>query len=345
MKIGPNDLYELLQVHPKADAAAVEAAYARLMEQYDPVRMSGVADEIVQLALAKRAALTEARATLLDPARRAAHDAVLAAAATDAAIAAATPNETANAPPATILDYRPLPRAGRAERQRGFADQPTTARRTSLRITPTIVGLVVAVGMLLPALISGLLITGTGQTPRPAPTSTPAPETQASDAAEVAIEQARQKAEGSPNDAQAWIDYGNMLYDSAQVVRENAPNSVLYQQRLPRWLDAMSAYQRALTLKPGNPEVQGDLGASSCFYGIGASDSSYIEKGIEATARALEQAPDQPRVLLNRGFCLVSAQPPRNAEAIKGWQRILTLVPTESPLAGQAKALIDQYGK
>src|SRR5215217_7185382 len=69
------DYYETLQVHPRADAEAIKAAYARLRELYDPNRLDGAADELVSLARAKRDVIERAYAVLSDPARRAAYDA------------------------------------------------------------------------------------------------------------------------------------------------------------------------------------------------------------------------------------------------------------------------------
>jgi len=68
------DYYETLQVHPRADATAIEAAYTRLCELYDPNRLDGAADELVSLARAKRDAIERAYVVLNDPIRRAAYD-------------------------------------------------------------------------------------------------------------------------------------------------------------------------------------------------------------------------------------------------------------------------------
>ena len=73
------DHYETLQVHPRADAAAIEAAYARLRPLYDAARLDGAADELVALAREKRDAIERAYAVLSDPARRATYDAEQAA--------------------------------------------------------------------------------------------------------------------------------------------------------------------------------------------------------------------------------------------------------------------------
>src|SRR4051812_21472520 len=69
------DYYETLQVHLRADATAIEAAYARLRELYDPARLDGAADELVDLARTKRDAIERAYAVLSDSGRRAAYDA------------------------------------------------------------------------------------------------------------------------------------------------------------------------------------------------------------------------------------------------------------------------------
>src|SRR5437867_173712 len=71
--------YEILQVHPNADSAAIEASYARLCGLYDPTRLTGAAAELIKLAQQKRDQIEQAYAVLADPARRNAYDAELAA--------------------------------------------------------------------------------------------------------------------------------------------------------------------------------------------------------------------------------------------------------------------------
>ncbi|MFL5802805.1 MAG: molecular chaperone DnaJ, partial [Roseiflexaceae bacterium] len=187
----------------------------------------------------------------------------------------------------------------------------------------------------------GMTITGGGAPPT-APT---APTASPLDAYEAKIATARQAAEQNPSDAQSWIDYGNLLYNSAEIVRENAPDSQSYQQRLPRWLDATAAYTRALALEPDNAGVRADLGVSACFYGAGAGDQSFVRSGTAEARRAAQEAPGDPRVLLNLGHCLVSAQPPQSEEAIELWRQAIASAPTGSPLAVQAQQLIAAYGR
>lgn len=356
-----DDYYEILQVHPKADHAAIEAAYRRLMDQYALERLSGAAPELVELARQKRAAIEAAYATLGDAKKRAAYDEdrrpttedqrrktkdqrTVARAPADASGDSIGPSSSVLGPAAAdALDYRPLPPATRQERPKGFQDQPTTARgeAVSSRTPPGFAALVVTAVVLLPALVFGFALTGGGAATPAVATPTPAPE----DQFEAAISQARAQAEQTPENPQAWIDYANLLYDSAQIVREQAPESVLYQQRLPRWLDAANAYQRALDLDPSNAAVRGDKGATACFYGAGAGDEAYLAQGLADTSAALGSDPDNPRVLISHGYCLVYARPPRTDEAIAGWRRVLELAPSDSQVAGQAQLLIEQYSQ
>src|SRR6266540_2327719 len=137
------DYYETLQVHPRADAIAIEAAYARLREIYDPARLDGAADELVALAREKRDAVERAYAVLSDPARRATYDAEQAALqadhrppTTDRRGQGAIEQEAVGRRSSVVggqkkedqLDYRPLPPARRQERPRGFEAQPLPAR-------------------------------------------------------------------------------------------------------------------------------------------------------------------------------------------------------------------------
>ncbi len=352
------DYYETLQVHPKADEAAIEAAYQRLRERYDPARLEGAADELVELARGKRSSIERAYAVLGDPARRAAYDAEKDQEPSTKHQERA-PVGSAKRPPsergsqlsalgseAEQLDYRPLPPARRQERPRGAAEpvlrgnQHRPGRALAPRPAQRLAGPLVAVGVLALVIASGLIITNGGGPPPAAPTPTASP----FDTFEASIPQAQSFAEQNPSSAQAWVDLGNLLYDSAQVVREQAPESPLYQQRLGRWLQATNAYSQALALDPGNAPARADMGASSCFYGAGTGDQSFVRTGLAEVNRAAANAPDDARVLLSLGHCLVSADPPRTDEAISAWQRIIERNPS-SPLVSQAQILISKYKK
>jgi curved DNA-binding protein CbpA len=347
------DYYETLQVHPRADAAAIEAAYTRLCALYDPARLNGAADELIDMARAKRDAIERAYAVLCDPARRAAYDQEQAALRADDRPSTIDHNkpETDRQPSVVgrqeeeALDYRPLPPARRAERPREFDAAPLriperthgrSVGRTDRRVWATPAALAVSLALIV---VAALAITGGGGPPAAPATPTPSP----FDAFEASIPQARQATQQNPTSAQAWIDLGNLLYDSAQVVRESAPDSPIYQQRLGRWLEATSAYSQALALTPDNASVRADMGASSCFYGAGTGDQSFVRDGIAQVRRAAQATPTDERVLLSLGQCLISTQPPQTAEAIASWQQIIKIAPS-SPLAQQAQLLITKYG-
>jgi len=351
------DHYETLQVHPRADAAAIEAAYARLRPLYDAARLDGAADELVALAREKRDAIERAYAVLSDPARRATYDAEQAALGEAKDQRPKTKDQSEAVGPSSLvlrqsqseelLDYRPLPPARREERPRGFDAEPVRAtlpgRRPAPRAARRMTAPVALAGVLVLVLAVSLALTaGGGPSFAPPAPLTPAPSP--FDAYESQIPQAQRAAEENPKSAQAWIEYGNALYDSVQVVREGAPDSQLYIQRLGRWLEATQAYSQALALDPDNPATRADMGASACFYGAGTGDQRFVRAGTSQVRRAIEQAPDDARVLLSLGHCLVSAQPPQTGEAIESWRRILDLKPP-SPLAEQAKLLIAKYSQ
>jgi curved DNA-binding protein CbpA len=350
------DYYEILQVHPRADAEAIEAAYRRLRELYDPARLEGAADELIALARDKRDAIERAYAVLGDPARRASYDAE------QAALTDNRPptNDHQNSPsPAVgrrssvvvrqekgeeLLDYRPLPPARRQERPRGFEAEPARAdlggRAAARWALPAWAPLAALVGVVVLIVGVSFALTGGGA----APPAQPAATASALDQIDALLPQARQNAQQNPKSAQAWIDLGNVLYDSVQVVRENAPDSPLYQQRIGRWLEATQAYSQALALEPDNAATRADMGASACFYGAGTGDQNFVRQGTAEVRRAAQAAPNDARVLLSLGNCLVSAEPPLTDEALATWRKVVEASPS-SPLAAQAQQLIDRYGK
>ncbi|HEX9373360.1 MAG TPA: DnaJ domain-containing protein [Roseiflexaceae bacterium] len=339
------DYYETLQVHPRADQDAITAAYARMRDLYDSAKLDGAAEELADLARQKRDAIDRAYAVLGDAVRRAAYDAE------QAALRTTSEEGTGVRPSSSVLrpnadeeplDYRPLPPARRADRPRGFDARPLRApaagRAVGAPATHRWVAPVGLAGVVVLIIAISIALTNGSGAPA-APTQTPF------DQFEADIPKAQQAAEQKPNDPRAWIDYGDVLYNSAEIVRENAPESQLYQQRLPRWLAATQAYTRALALDPGDAVVRADLAVSACFYGAGKGDQSYVRSGTAEARRAAQAAPDEPRVLLNLGHCLISAQPPQAQEAVEQWKRAVAVAPSGSPFAAQAQQLIAKYGQ
>lgn len=346
------DYYELLQVHPRADQTAIEAAYNRLRAMYDPAKLEGAADELVQLARQKRDDLDHAYTVLSDPVRRAAYDSEQDALHGPATVEDDDDVDEDVADENEVLDYRPLPPARRTEREKTFDSHPLRASAAPRRargraatappanrawIGPALVGVLLAA-----VLIGSWFLTG-GFTPAAVsapPTATPSP----FDQFEADIAQYKALITQTPTDANALIAYGNLLYNSAEIVRENDPNSMLYQQRLPRWLEATEVYSQALAIQPDNITVRADLGVSSCNYGAATGDNTYIRNGIAEAKRAATQAPNDERVLYNLSRCLLSSTPPQTEEALTNLRKIVSIAPADSPFAAQAQQLIQQNG-
>ena len=101
------DFYEVLQVHPRAEAEVIRAAYRTLARKYHPDH-GGDAGRMI--------ALNDAWDVLGDPARRAEYDASRLATGSERTQAPATPKETGGARDAAARDAGPPPDTG-ASRQ------------------------------------------------------------------------------------------------------------------------------------------------------------------------------------------------------------------------------------
>ncbi len=375
------DYYEILQVHPKADAETIQSAYERLRPRYDPDKLEGAAEELVETARQKRADIDHAYAVLSDEQRRASYDAELASnrassAATSTSAPAGTAGASAQYPGAEylleedLIDYRPLPPAGKEERPHDFNSQPMLSveevlqqqerqrRRPSFWSSPAVVAAVLTfiVGFGSLMLTGGSFMAlhpsvdqeamqqmagqqGQGQNGQQ---QMPGAE-QLTAQFEQDIVMARQAANAAPENPNAWITLGNTLYDSVQIVREHMPESEAYQEMLPRWVEASEAYSRALALRPDNAVVRSDMAVSLCNYGAGTGEEQYVEQGIQQAKQAFEQGSEEGRVLLNLGTCLVSMQPPQTEEAMKHWRKILVLPEIEQGVVVQAQRMLARY--
>jgi cytochrome c-type biogenesis protein CcmH/NrfG len=326
------DFYAVLQVPRDADQPTIDAAYQRLRGAYDPANLGNVSDELRQLATERLIELERAYTILGDTTLRAAYDAGI-----SNVVERALPQQ---ADP--VYDYLPLAPASAQERDDGFEVEPVLRNYRSMpnewnRRLP----LILAVTLPFIIVISTFFLTDGGTRIAPVNTAEQA-QVNALEQFEQAIAAAKAVAENKPEDAQAWIDYGNMLYNSVQVVRELQPGSPFYQSRVARWQMAADAYSKSLVLVPGDVVVLADLGASQCFYGNDTGDQALATQGLQQLRLVIDQIPvqEQPRVLLNFGYCLAESSPPRVEEAIATWQKINTLVPADSPFAVQANKLI-----
>lgn len=363
------DLYETLQVHPKADQEAIDDAYQRLRERYAPAKLEGAADELVEIARRKRDELDHAYAVLGDPVRRANYDTEQ----VERQAAVALDTEAGDLTEDDLIDYRPLPPAKGQERGRSFDVYPLLSReevvgvsrgrqagrvgkRLPLWAPPVII---VAVVTFL-VMVTSLIVTNGGQM-RYASDLVDAQgaaaqnsEDGASSVAEVGqliaeydgqVVQARQVALNVPDNPEAWVQLGNALYDSVQVVREITRDGPIYLERVERWLEASDAYATAIELGLENPEVLSDRGVSLCYYGEDTAQPDYVVEGLEYTTQAVEQTRESGRVLLNLGICKIGAEPPQTAEAVALWQEVLALPDTRVGVAQQARILLEQHGQ
>lgn len=360
------DHYETLQVHPKADAEAIRAAYERLRQRYDPSKLEGAADELIELARRRRDTIELAHTVLSDPQRRRQYDAELAE-------RAVVPQALPSANTDELIDYRPLPPARRQERPKGFNTQPTlpsgqarrqgAGRRVRQGALPSWLPPVLIVAVATFAVVLVTLLTTVGNQPAApataegpallgAPTAAaPTPSTdEIVNRFEGQIVAARQVAAQVPDNINAWIELGHALYDSTVVVRERLGSGdtslqSIYIERLPRWLEAAEAYRKALAIQPADAQVRADLAASLCYYGADANDQGYVAQGIAEAEQALTAQPEDGRVLLSMGLCLVSADPPQTQRALEQWQKLVVVPNADQNLVFQARQLIEEYSR
>lgn len=329
------DYYAILQVRRDADSAAINEAYSRLSQAYDPAVLAGVSDELIALAQKQLFALNQARTILSDPTLRAAYDAGL-----TQVVAKALPSAE------PVYDFQPLPPAGAIERIPGYVTEPVLSTDTATTLRNRTTALFFAITLPLLIVFVSFVLTDGGK--RVAPSNdTPPVESVNSliDQFEAAIATARLATNSDPSNATAWIEYGNMLYNSVQIVREMQPNSPVYIDRIERWQMAAVAYEKAMVLLPDNVVVAADHGAALCFYGNGVGDKKSSNSGLQQMRTVIDAIPsdERSRVLMNMGYCLAQNTPPQVEDARTVWQSVIDTEPKDSPIAIQAAKLIAQY--
>ncbi|WP_298820408.1 J domain-containing protein [Chloroflexus sp.] len=366
-----NDYYEILQVHPKADAEAIRAAYERLRERYAPERLEGAAEELIELARRRRDEIERAYSVLSDPQRRAEYDRRLQDMLRPTPPAVHSESDPALAEAATdddLIDFRPLPPARRQERPPGFNPQPYLNPRSAsapvqrgravppsqpVWLLPSLIVAAATFSIVLGTLISTMVVAPAPAAPinPTAPIAQPTPTLRdilsEFDGQVIAAQQVTAQV---PDNPAAWINLGNALFDSVVYVREqlasgDAETQRIYQERLPRWLEAVDAYRKALELQPDNDVVRADIAASLCYYGLDTGNPQRAQEGLAEAEKALQAAPQNARVLLSHGICLVAIEPPQTERAIEQWQLVLSIPGVNPGLQLQAQILINEYGQ
>lgn len=131
------------------------------------------------------------------------------------------------------------------------------------------------------------------------------------------VQQFRQALARDPNDVEANIGFGNLLFDSGQ------------------WEKAVDHYQRALAKTPGNADVRVDMAIA--LHNMGKNEEA--RKEMERVTR---EQPTHLNAWLNLG--VVSATLGDNAGAIRAWEQYLKLDPNGQHAAA-VRAQIEELKK
>jgi len=131
------------------------------------------------------------------------------------------------------------------------------------------------------------------------------------------VQQYRQALARDPDDLEANIGFGNLLFDSGQ------------------WQKAIDHYQRALKKTPGNADVRVDMAIA--IHSLGENDVA--RKELERVTR---EQPTHLNAWLNLG--VVAATLGDNAAAMRAWERYLTLAP-DGQHAAAVRAEIERLKK
>jgi cytochrome c-type biogenesis protein CcmH/NrfG len=127
-----------------------------------------------------------------------------------------------------------------------------------------------------------------------------------------------EKVRANPQDAEAWIQIGNIHFDADR----------------PR--EAIAAYEKALALEPGNAEVLTDLGIMYRRAGDPQEALRRFDQAIAANPKL-----ENPR--FNKGVVLLNDLNDR-AAAIKAWEELLAINPLARAPSGQSlDELITHY--
>ncbi|NTU84838.1 MAG: J domain-containing protein, partial [Chloroflexales bacterium] len=256
---------------------------------------------------------------------------------------------------------RPWPRgqARAANSARGRTSGRSAGGRAPAWLAPALIVAIATFAIVLATLVTTVLSTPAQTTDQSgpqvldpnAPTAAPTPSVdEIANQFEAQIVAAKQVANDAPKNPNAWIELGNILYDSVVVLHERLSGGdpavqSTYVGRLPRWLEAAEAYGKALELEPQNGVARADMAASLCYYGQGINDQSYVQQGIAAAEQAIKDQPEEGRALLSAGLCYALAEPPQTAQALAQWQKLVVLPGAEPSLVFQARQLIQEHSR
>lgn len=320
--------YTHLQIEPQASQEEIAAAYERLSAQYTPERLAQLAPELRELAERRHASIEQAYRTLGDAERRAAYDA-----------------QMSDGQPAVeeIIDYRPL--GGVSSSVRSIAAPADTRRQRKLQWSAfAALLLAVAIGTLalthnarqLPVLTADEMRAIAAESRSALPPEVAAEITDPVVADMLAQQQAliterRQIAEQSKR-AEDWTNYGNILFDYLELIRQQTKEGNGYKVVAPGWLDAIQAYTQALQFNPRDGLVRSDFALSLLRYGQFKQDDQFIASALAEADQALKD--DQsPRTKLNVGLVLLT-----NKERSAEGRALLESLAADAPDTPEAQA-------
>jgi cytochrome c-type biogenesis protein CcmH/NrfG len=155
------------------------------------------------------------------------------------------------------------------------------------------------------------------QKPQTAPPGAPAPAPPPRDSIEVAsqIQTLREIVKKDPKNLPAWIELGNLYFDTDQ----------------PK--EAIDAYSRYLAVKPDNPDVRTDMGIM--YRKLGQFD-----KALEEFRKAAQSDPKHVNSRYNIGLVLLHDKQDISG-AIKAWEEFLK-VDSNSERAQRIRAQIEK---
>jgi|YNPNPStandDraft_1061719.scaffolds.fasta_scaffold15217_2 cytochrome c-type biogenesis protein CcmH/NrfG len=174
------------------------------------------------------------------------------------------------------------------------------------------------VGFVLGAIFEHRAIEGGKRTSSPLPSQTTVPaagqERGLTSEERSALAALEARVNSDPNDADGWIELGNLNYD------------------LGRPAEAIRAYEKALALKPGNPDVLTDMG--TMYRALGQP-----EKAVELFREAHRVDPKHFNSLYNEGVVLLHDLNDVRGAA-RAWKEFLALVP-QGPQSERIKRILE----
>lgn len=169
--------------------------------------------------------------------------------------------------------------------------------------------------------VFGVYKSGTGTSVQESMLSQPAEKDQ-----DVSVEKAAQifelekKTSETPDDVAAWIDLGNLYFDTGNHEK------------------AIMAYNKALELNPNNANVMNDLGVMYRRTG-------QPKKAIEAFDKAIKIDPVHETVRFNKGIVLMHDLNDLEG-AVQAWEELVKLNPDAiSPTGQPVKKLVENLKK